>query len=70
MQLVIDNTAPALRPLPCSYSEASYFEGYHFQHIAAYEEQQRLARIHKSAQQAVRSIERRKGSRARLFANG
>jgi hypothetical protein len=27
------------------YSEASYFEGYHFAHIAAYEDAQRLHRI-------------------------
>lgn len=27
------------------YAELSYFDGYHFQHIAAWQEQQRLARI-------------------------
>lgn len=67
MQLVIDNTAPALRPLHCSYSEAAYFEGYHFQHIADFQEQQRLRRIRKAAQSAVQQAERRKGGRA-LFA--
>lgn len=29
------------------YAEASYFDGYHFQHIAAWEEQKRLKRIEK-----------------------
>jgi predicted flap endonuclease-1-like 5' DNA nuclease len=28
-----------------SYSEAAYFGGFHFQHIAAWQEQQRLERI-------------------------
>lgn len=35
-------------PLPllhCSYSEAAYFDGYHFQHIADWQEAKRLARI-------------------------
>lgn len=68
MQLVIDNTVPAAHPLQCSYSEASYFDGYHFQHIADFQEEQRLRRIRKSAQQAVRSMERRKGGRS-LFAS-
>jgi hypothetical protein len=27
------------------YSEASYFDGYHFQHIVAWEEHNRLKRI-------------------------
>lgn len=33
------------------YSEASYFDGYHFAHIAAYFEQMRLKRIDNSARQ-------------------
>jgi hypothetical protein len=48
------------------YAEASYFDGYHFQHIAAFEENNRLKRIAKVARVAMRSIERRTGSRARL----
>jgi len=32
-----------------SYSESSYFDGYHFQHIAAYQERQRLVRIRQKA---------------------
>lgn len=36
-----------IRPAPpiSSYSEASYFDGYAFQHIAAWQEANRLARI-------------------------
>jgi hypothetical protein len=47
---------PALPLLHCSYSEASYFEGYAFQHIAAYEEAKRLARIRT---QAIKALDRR-----------
>lgn len=36
------------------YAEASYFDGYHFAHIAAYEEEVRLRRIRRSAIEAVR----------------
>lgn len=46
------------------YSEASYFDGYHFAHIAAYEDDQRIKRINAANAKAVRSIERRRGSRA------
>jgi hypothetical protein len=35
-----------------SYSEASYFDGYHFQHIAAREEHLRLARIRRECRAA------------------
>lgn len=31
------------------YSEASYFEGFHFSHIALWEDMQRLARKHSAA---------------------
>ena len=44
------------------YAEASYFEGYHFAHIAAYEEELRLRRIRRTSAQLV---ERRTGSRGR-----
>jgi len=32
-----------------TYSEASYFDGYHFQHIAAWEEERRLKNILRQA---------------------
>ncbi|WLJ71233.1 hypothetical protein [Sphingomonas phage Birtae] len=48
------------------YAEAAYFDGYHFAHIAAFEEHKRLKRIRDNATKAVRTIERRTGSRARL----
>lgn len=41
-----------------SYAEASYFNGAHFAHIAAWEERQRVARILHAAQTA-RYSERR-----------
>ena len=44
------------------YAEASYFDGYHFAHIAAWDEERRLAR---KRTEARKSIERRRGSRAR-----
>lgn len=43
-----------------SYSEASYFDGYHFQHIAAWEEMRRLQGIRA---RACRMIERRRNPR-------
>lgn len=52
--------APTLAPLHCSYSEASYFDGYAFQHIAAYEESKRLARIRT---QAIKALDRRTSRR-------
>lgn len=45
--------------LPTSYAEASYFDGYAFQHIAHFEEQARLARLRRAATDAVRNLERR-----------
>jgi len=36
------------------YSEASYFDGYHFQHIASYYEHLRIKRIAAKAEQANR----------------
>jgi hypothetical protein len=44
------------------YAEASYFEGFHFAHIAAYEEELRLRRIRRVS---ARLVERRTGSRGR-----
>ena len=46
------------------YSEASYFDGYHFAHIAAFEEHKRLQRINAANAKALRSIERRRNGRA------
>ena len=46
------------------YAEASYFDGYHFAHIAAYEDAQRLKRIARANAVAARSIERRRNGRA------
>lgn len=42
------------------YSEASYFDGYHFQHIAAWQDHLRLRRLQAVA---ARSACRRKGLR-------
>lgn len=42
------------------YKESSYFDGYHFAHIAAYEEAKRLARIRA---QAMRALDRRANRR-------
>lgn len=36
-----------------SYSEAAYFDGYHFAHIAAFEEHQRLRRINRQCRAAA-----------------
>lgn len=49
------------------YSEAAYFDGYHFAHIAAFEEHKRLQRIAAANRTALRSIERRRGSRAPML---
>lgn len=42
-----------LPKLHTSYSEASYFDGYHFQHIAAFEEEARLERIKADCKKAI-----------------
>lgn len=42
------------------YSEASYFDGYHFQHIAAYEEHKRIERIRTTA---IKAMDRRTSRR-------
>ncbi len=36
------------------YSEASYFDGYHFHHIAAWEEARRLKNILRQAKRLLR----------------
>lgn len=36
-------------PLIVAYSELSYFEGYHYAHIAAYQEHLRIKRLNKQA---------------------
>ncbi len=47
------------------YAEASYFDGFHFAHIGAYEENKRNVRRQSQARTIER--ERRNGSRARNF---
>lgn len=47
------------------YAEASYFDGYHFAHIVAYEDHRRVLRIRKRNKQ---QIERRHRSRRRALA--
>lgn len=42
-----------LPKLHTSYSEASYFDGYHFQHIAAFLEEERLQRIKDQCKNAI-----------------
>lgn len=42
------------------YSEASYFDGYHFQHIADFEEHKRIARIRTTA---IKALDRRMSRR-------
>lgn len=46
------------------YAELSYFDGYHFQHIAAWEEQRRLARLHDLARRAIQRTKTRSRSDA------
>lgn len=57
-----DRYQSAQTPAPAGvlYAEASYFDGYHFQHIAAYEEHKRIERIRTTAIKAMdrRSIRR------------
>lgn len=60
LHLVRPPVAPTLAPLHCSYSEAAYFDGYAFQHIADWQESKRLARIHT---QAIRALDRRANRR-------
>lgn len=49
------------------YSEAAYFDGNHCQHVAAWEEHKRLARIARQAREAAGMIERRRNGRAMRF---
>jgi len=43
------------------YAEASYFDGYAFQHIADWRERERLARIEKRSREAFQRNRRRNG---------
>jgi hypothetical protein len=45
------------------YAEASYFDGYAFQHIAAYFEAKRIERKRTDMRKYARSIERRRVAR-------
>lgn len=49
-------------PVGQNYAEASYFDGYHFQHIAAYLDSRRLKRLRR---EAARAVDRRRNGRAR-----
>lgn len=49
-------------PVGQNYAEASFFDGYHFTHIAAWQEMRRLQGIER---EALRVIERRRNGRAR-----
>lgn len=50
------------------YAEASYFDGYHFSHVAAYCEHKRLARINAANRRHVEAERRRNGRAFRLAA--
>ncbi len=50
------------------YSEAAYFDGNHCQHVAAWEEEKRLARIREAGRKAHRLLERRRNGRAMIRA--
>lgn len=52
------NAAPAPRASGVLYSEASYFDGYAFAHIAAWDEHNRLSRARKHFVRNVRSNRR------------
>lgn len=52
--LIVHNFKPA--PMVGDYAEASYFDGYHFQHIAARNEHLRLQRIRATA---IKALDRR-----------
>ncbi len=52
------NAAPAPRATGLLYSEASYFDGYAFAHIAAWEEHNRLSRARKHFLRNMRSNRR------------
>lgn len=43
------------------YAEASYFDGFHFAHVAAYCEHKRLARIAAANRRALEADRRRNG---------
>lgn len=42
------------------YAEAAYFDGHHVQHIADYQEHQRLERAREQARRAALSLQRRR----------
>lgn len=64
--LTLVQSAPVFArvPAPCpvgqNYAEASYFDGYHYQHIAAWQEMRRLQGIRR---RAGAMIERRRNPR-------
>lgn len=57
-------TAPApAGPIGQNYGEWSFFDGYAFSHIAAWQENARVAGLWRAASRAAAMNERRKGSR-------
>lgn len=63
LRLVVHNEVinePKGTNMISSYSEASYFDGYAFQHIAAWQEEQRLKRARK---EAAKAFDRRRNGR-------
>lgn len=58
--------------MTASYSEASYFDGFHFQHIAAYQEELRLRGIRKRCLQHIERERRAtpRGPRLALIEGG
>lgn len=57
--LIVHNFTPAA-PLGSNYAEWSYFDGYAFAHIAAYQEAARLKRIRTTA---IKALDRRTSRR-------
>lgn len=62
-QTTVPIEAALMVPWAMSYSEASYFEGFHYQHIADWEDFKRTKMLNARSARIVR--ERRHGSRAR-----
>ncbi len=64
LRLVVHNEVinePKGKNMISSYSEASYFDGYAFQHIAAWQEEQRLKNARRNA---AKAFDRRRNGRA------
>lgn len=57
--LIVHNFKPAA-PVGSNYAEWSYFDGFHFAHIAAWQEAERLKRIRTTA---IKALDRRSNRR-------